>query len=329
MSKELHVYCFVLNIKNGNEISRLTNDKLHKFFKLIREIPINITLKEKSRYYKDQLCFIFADELDIKYIVKDEFISGVIVSRTENRPFEDTGTGSISEIKLSSRNNEIAHLVYVVIHVKTGIVFWVNYSTACSIKKFALYLAYLYKNHNFIHEVNLPPAFEIDFSFLKNIDSEKIFSSELFLPISLNLNIAIDENELRQGNFLSDGDEIRMIKELANVSNSSTIQFILKAKTPSSREKKLGKYYSLNKSYIQGLLKQIQNVFFINKKKKCIVNGIDLCVDNEIKVLDLIDKKLLYNLSIDVENKNDYINVLEKLEKLFISKLDELQGYIV
>ncbi len=298
---------------NGNR--KLNEKEMLDFLNDIKSLPIDLSIGEQSRYKKDKSCLIFVDELKNSFNPSEKLLPALFIKRRENKPLEDDGHGNLQSITLSSEENQIAEVCYVIFSLKNSLIYWITNPIVGGITSFSDYLSSTYvKACEIMGKTShlLDNDGRIIFNYVKYPNTHSDYLKETFQPVALDFNLALSNEELNQGSLFSsggDGTYINLLRHFYNNSNCGRIHIELSA--PKYRKKKDGTSSRpyLNKSSITGFFKDIQD--YLRDKDKFLVKGLD--VDENTKVLDFINEKLVNQFSIQYDGT--MLSVMEVLPK--------------
>lgn len=143
--KDFNVYACKMTIENLNSNTSFSREQMDSFLRTIRSLPIDLSLKDNSRYKTDKSCLIFVDELKGAFKNSPDFLPAIFISRRDNKPLEDDGHGNLQSIVLASDENQIAEVCYVIFSLQNSVVYWINNPMVGGISNFANYLAVTYR----------------------------------------------------------------------------------------------------------------------------------------------------------------------------------------
>ena len=321
--KTFNVYACKMTIDNFNSNTALTTEQINSFLDIIKSLPVDLTLEEHSRYRKDKSCLIFVDELEGAFKHDQDFLPAIFISRRDNKPLEDDGHGNLQSVVLSSEENQIAEVCYVVFSLQNSVVYWIHNPMVGGVNNFADYLAFTYRKACKLQEIQttiLPDTASIIMNYVKYPKTHTDYDSDSFLPTSLDFNISLGKDELEQGNLFSDGDgnSVRLIRDFQKQSNCGRIHLELSAPKFYSKKNKATSRPFLNKKFISNFFSDMQ--YHLNEKDKFLIKGYG--VDEATKVLDFIGERLVYSFKVDYESKMlAVMDILPKYES-FVRRIN-------
>lgn len=330
--KSYKIYACKMTIDTGGIISPLCGENLISLLDSIRLLPIDFTLEEKSRYKKNGTCLIFSDELKNISSSKSDFLSAIYIKRRDNKPLEDDGRGNLQSITLSSDENQIAEVCYIIFSLSKGIIYWISNPLVSGVTGFADYLNFTYKKScdiNSIQNTLLSGIAQIVFNYIQYPKSHDDYEKESFQPISLDFNLSLTNDDIQQLLLFekSDGDEITLLRKFAESSNCGRIKIEISAPKYRKNKKQETSRPILNKRFISNFYEGVHGYFGKNDKDRFSVKGID--IDENTKILDLINGKLIYPLVIEYEGSSlSVIEVLSKFTEYVKSINKEVEAYI-
>lgn len=297
--KNFNVYVCKMTIEALNTNRKLKEIEMIDFLNNIKSLPIDLSIGERSRYKKDKSCLIFVDELKNSFNPSKDFLPALFIKRRENKPLEDDGHGNLQSITLSSEENQIAEVCYVVFSLKNSLIYWITNPIVGGISSFADYLSSTYiKSCEAIGKNNhlLDNNGRIVFNYVKYPNTHSDYNKDSFQPVALDFNLALSNEELQQGSLFSEGDGsfIKLLQHLYNNSNCGRIHLELTA--PRYKKKKDGtnpRPY-LNKSSISSFFSDIKD--YLRDKDKFTVKGFEL--DENTKVLDFVNERLVHQFTV-------------------------------
>ena len=321
--KTFNVYACKMTIDNFSSNTTLTNEQITSFLNVIKSLPVDLTLEEHSRYRKDKSCLIFVDELKGAFKHSPNFLPAIFISRRDSTPLEDDGHGNLQSVVLSSEENQIAEVCYVIFSLQNSVVYWIHNPMVGGIANFADYLAFTYRKACRIQEIQntiLPETASIIMNYVKYPKTHADYDSDSFLPTSLDFNISLGKDELEQGKLFSegDGDSVRLIRDFQKQSNCGRIHLELSAPKFYPKKNKATTRPFLNKKFISNLFRDIQ--YHLNEKDKFLIKGHD--VDETTKVLDFVGQRLVHSFKVDYDTKMlAVMDVLPKYES-FVKQIN-------
>ena len=337
--KTFNVYGFKLAKRQEELVRTLSDVDLSGFLESIRRLPREITESGISRYSEagtqEERCLIFLDEIKDHTSISTDYIPALFIKRRGgSRPFEEDGHGNLFELKLSDEENQIAEVGFVLFCIKSSLALWIYNPMVGGINLFADYLNNAFRRSckgglNSIPFSELGPIDDIAFHYIRYPNAESDFKSDYFKPSVLEFNIAAKNEDLSNG-FLfggSDGDEIRLIRHFIKQSNCTRFKMEIASEKPSKKKFTTGfESPILKKGFISSLYDQTIEYLRGKDGSKFIVKGKGIDEDN--KVLDLINSKLIYELDISYDGATIPINdLLLRLLSLAKSKESEMGSY--
>lgn len=328
--KVFHVYACRITVDGANGNSPLFGEDLMNFLNAIKLLPIDLSVGNNSRYKKNSTCLIFIDELKSNINIRNDFLSAIYIKRRDNKPLEDDGHGKLQTITLASDENQIAEVCYVIFSFKRGILYWIGNPLVSGSNSFAEYLNFTYRKSCYLKKSEnnfLPNISQVILSYIKYPNSESDYKKESFLPIGLDFNLALGKKELGQGHLFgdSDGAGIELIKHFAVNSNCGKIHIEISAPPYRKKKNEESSRPYLNKMFISNFFDNVKWYLGKNDRDKFSVRGVD--IDDDAKVLDLINSRWIIPLSIDYNTSSLSVTEIlfdfEKLVRSINSKIEE------
>ena len=312
--KSFNVYTCKMTIESIYGNKKLNENEMLDFLSDIKTLPIDLSIGEQSRYKKDKSCLIFVDELKNSFNPSEKLLPALFIKRRENKPLEDDGHGNLQSITLSSEENQIAEVCYVIFSLKNSLIYWITNPIVGGITSFSDYLSFTYvKACEVMGKTShlLENEGRIVFNYVKYPNTHSDYIKDTFQPVALDFNLALSNEELQQSSLFSSGDGsyINLLRHLYNNSNCGRIHIELTA--PRYRKKKNGSNPRpyLNKSSISGFFTDMKD--YLRENDKFLVKGLD--VDENTRVLDFINEKLVNQFN--VEYDGTMLSVMDILPK--------------
>ena len=321
--KTFNVYACKMTIDNFNTNVSFSRNQLEDFLNTIKTLPVDLSLENDSRYKKNKSCLIFVNELKDAFKPAQNFLPAIFISRRDNKPLEDDGHGNLQSVVLSSDENQIAEVCYVVFSLENSIVYWINNPMVGGITTFADYLATTYRKAIALDGGSndlLPETASLVMNFVKYPKTHTDYDNDLFLPTSLDFNIAIGKADLEQGNLFSKGDgaAVKLLREFQKSSNCGRMRLELSAPRHSPKSDKNETRPYLSKKFISNFFDDVS--CFLSDKDKFLIKGCGL--DETTKVLDFVGERLVYPFSVDYGDKMlSVMDVLPKYET-FVKRIN-------
>lgn len=321
--KNFNVYACKMTIEDAGSNIDFSNKQLVSFLDTIKCLPVDLTLENESRYRKDKSCLIFVDELKDSFKHAQNFLPAIFISRRDSTPLEDDGHGNLQSVVLSSEENQIAEVCYVVFSLDNSVIYWIHNPMVGGIANFADYLAFTYRKACKVQEIEnefLPDTSSIVMSYVKYPQTHSDYENNAFLPTSLEFNIALGKDELDQGNLFSkgDGDYIKLLREFRKNSNCGRMHLELSAQRHYPKKSKVVSRPCLNKKFITSFFDDVQ--CHLTERDKFLIKGYN--IDETTKVLDFVGERLVYPFSVDYASKMlAVMDVLPKYEN-FVKQIN-------
>ncbi|MBP3367034.1 MAG: hypothetical protein J6K96_08625 [Treponema sp.] len=328
--KSFNVYTCKMTIDNLNSNVSFSKEQLVSFLDTIKTLPVNLTLSGNSRYRKNKSCLIFVDELKGAFKHSPDFLPAIFIRRRDSTPLEDDGHGNLQSVVLSSEENQIAEVCYVIFSLSNSVIYWINNPMVGGISSFASYLALIYRRACKLQSIEnniLPETASIVMSYVKYPKTHSDYDNDLFLPTALDFNIALSKEDLEQGDLFSngDGESIKLLREFRKNSNCGRIHLELSAPRYYPTKKTVSTRPFLNKKFILNFFSDVQ--YHLNEKDKFLIKGYG--IDENTKVLDFIGERLVYSFEVNYGTKMlSVMDVLPKYES-FIKQINtEIEIYL-
>ena len=328
--KNFNVYTCKMTIDNLNSNTLFSREQLASFLDVIKTLPVDLTLAENSRYMKDKSCLIFVDELKGAFKHSPDFLPAIFISRRDSTPLEDDGHGNLQSVVLSSDENQIAEVCYVIFSLSNSVIYWINNPLVGGISSFANYLMFTYRkacSRQGIDNAILPETASIVMNYVKYPKTHSDYDNDSFLPTALDFNIALSKEDFEQNDLFAngDGESIKLLREFRKNSNCGRIHLELSAPRYYPTKKTVSTRPFLNKKFILNFFNDIQ--YHLNEKDKFLIKGYG--VDETTKVLDFIGERLVYPFPVDYGGKMlSVMDVLPKYES-FVKQINkEIEVYL-
>ncbi|WP_456425765.1 DUF6731 family protein [Desulfurobacterium sp.] len=321
--KILTTYFLSFQKMNPNgEFYLLKGQELEEFFQKIRELTPKDE-KEDGRYWRDRegvcRCLLFSDELNasnFQGVSKSDFIYGIFLRRREeNYPYVEDGEGNLDEINLDG-NKFIAEVTYFLVHMPSGVFIWTsnpriggissiesyfNVKRDLLTKSGKAYFPYTYIRLDYIAN----PQKLNEFNKLKKISKALIKLDLTVLPEDM-----IDS--LLSGSLLKGAvDVIRVAKSAKKIGSMS-----LYVSLSRGRGRK-----NFLKDEIKEILLELKEKKIAAGDSRLIATGKiskdDEKLDEEVRILDLLDDKLIVKSKLFLKEGQRYLKPEEVYERLF------------
>lgn len=329
-NKNFNVFVCKMTIEALNVNRKLKENEMIGFLNDIKSLPIDLSIGEKSRYKKDKSCLIFVDELKNAFEPSKYLLPALFIKRRENKPLEDDGHGNLQSITLSSEENQIAEVCYVIFSLKNSLIYWITNPIVGGISSFADYLSSNYiKSCGIMGKTNhlLENGGRIVFNYVKYPNTHSDYIKDSFQPVALDFNLALSNEELLQGDLFTEGDGsfIKLLQHLYNNSNCGRIHLELTA--PRYKKKKDGSNPRpyLNKLSISNFFADIKD--YLRDKDRFTVKGLEL--DENTKVLDLVNERLVHQFQVEYdETMLSVMDVLPRFDSFVKSINPKIEQYL-
>lgn len=339
--KNLNVYCFKIVQEIENEIIHLRGNDLKLYLQSIREIPIDISKDEASRYSNpgslEERCIVFWDEIANHFPIHENYIPAFFIRRRgTTRPFEEDGHGNLIELKLSNDTNQLAEVGFLFFCINEGIALWIFNPFVGGMNQLSDYLNMSFRKSKMMGKNRIPFIqnkldSSIGFKYIIYPNALRDFNEDFLHITGLEFNFAGNREELKQA-FLFEQSDIRgieLVRHFMEYSDCSRLAFNLHSEP--LRKSKNKKEYSgkaLNKKFIVELYDSTLPYLKSSDQNKFTVIGKNT-IDDETKILDLINCKLIYPIQIEYEGFTMPLSdIIYSLAHLSDYRLSEMGRYI-
>lgn len=340
-SLKMSVLKFVIEDLGGKK--NLSGESVYKLIQLIRAMPLKVDDKEYSRYSPsatgNECAMVFSDEIKTIQASYEDLDIGVFLKRRgNNRPLEDGEDGSLIQLTLQNESHEVAEVSYFGIHRESGILFLTYNPLVGGVNQLIIYLN---SRINSIRRQNIEVPIDgltevstIQLYYIAYPDSERVFREDMDQIQGLEFHIAA-EPEFLASQFLFDDVNrdrlgMQLIKEFAKESNCANISIKISAEKPKKikgkgREKRI-RYSTLNKQFLVRFYDSTKMHLQSRKDSRFNIKG--RVVDEDLRLLDLVNSRLTYPLKINIQDGYDILNShLSSIPVLISAKINEAQKY--
>lgn len=340
-SLKMSVLKFVMVDLNG--ISNLNGESVRTLIQLIKAMPLKVDDKEYSRYSPsftgNECALVFSDEIKTILASYADLDIGVFLKRRgSNRPLEDGEDGSLIQLTLQNESHEVAEVCYFGIHRESGILFLTYNPLVGGVNQLITYLnsrITAIRKHNIeIPIIGLTELSTVELHYIAYPDSERVFREDMNQIQGLEFHIAAEPEFLASQFLFEDANRdklgMQLIREFAKQSNCANITIKIGAEKPKKikdkgNEKKV-KRSTLNKQFLISFYDSTKEHLQSRKDSRFNVKG--RVVDEDLKLLDLVNCRLTYPLKINIQEGNDILNShLASIPVLIGAKISEAIGY--
>lgn len=337
----MNVYAFKITQEIKEQTIHLKSNNLRDFLQSIKNLPLKIIEKSSSRYSNintdEERSIVFYDEIIDSVNIANNYIPALFIKRRgKTRPYEEDGEGNLTELELKQEGHQIAEIGFILFCIEEGIALWIFNHFVGGINKMNEYLNSMYIRSNFLNKDEIDfkqygSQSSLNFNYILYPDSLNDFKNNFFDISNLEFNLASTNDELKEA-FLfghSDGDGISLMRHFIERSNCSKISFKLGSQNTKKKDNKTKlNNQGLNKEFLMNFYDETLPYLESKHSSKFTVKGKNK-IDDEMKVLDLINSKLIYQLRLKYEGATLPLHtIVQEMVKLAKSKMEEMRRFI-